>query len=104
MKHPVRPDEYIEINNLHRPSTKGREVIRMQHTLLGETRSQGDGSYFARRRQAVTRDDSCRRCRMALGTAAIDLSHFKRWYSQAGTPTLAVRGAHDAATSSYTLM
>ena len=37
MAHPVRPDEYLEINNFYTATVyeKGAEVIRMQHTLLG---------------------------------------------------------------------
>ena len=40
MAHPVRPDEYQEINNFYTATVyeKGAEVIRMQHTLLGAER------------------------------------------------------------------
>ncbi len=38
LAHPIRPDNYIEINNFYTMTVyeKGAEVIRMQHTLLGE--------------------------------------------------------------------
>src|SRR6185295_7560305 len=91
MAHPVRPDEYIEINNFYTPTVyeKGAEVIRMQHTLLGERRfRKGMDLYFARHDgEAVTCDDFVQAMQdAALGIDAIDLTHFKRWYGQAGTP------------------
>ena len=35
--------------------------------------------------------------------SGVDLTQFRRWYSQAGTPTVNVRGRYDAATRAYTL-
>ena len=37
-KHPIRPDEYLEINNFYTPTVyeKGAEVIRMIYNYLGE--------------------------------------------------------------------
>ncbi len=61
MAHPVRPDEYLEINNFYTDTVyeKGAEVIRMLHTLLGPERfRRGMDLYFARHDgQAVTCDD-----------------------------------------------
>ena len=61
MAHPVRPDEYVEINNFYTATVyeKGAEVIRMQHTLLGPERfRRGMDLYFERHDgQAVTCDD-----------------------------------------------
>lgn len=39
MSHPIRPDKVIEMNNFYTMTVyeKGAEVIRMMHTLLGET-------------------------------------------------------------------
>ncbi|MCB1555678.1 MAG: aminopeptidase N, partial [Alphaproteobacteria bacterium] len=58
LAHPVRPDNYIEINNFYTMTVyeKGAEVIRMQHTLLGpETYRKATDLYFARHDgQAVT--------------------------------------------------
>ncbi|MDF7012681.1 DUF3458 domain-containing protein, partial [Escherichia coli] len=49
---------------------------------------------------AVTCDDF----RTAMADAnGRDLTQFGRWYSQAGTPLVAVEGHHDAATHTYTL-
>ncbi len=104
MAHNVRPDEYLEINNFYTSTVyeKGAEVIRMQHTLLGAKRfRRGMDLYFKRHDgQAVTCDDFVQAMQDASG---IDLTQFRRWYSQAGTPVLAVRGSYDAAARAYTL-
>ncbi|HSV17417.1 MAG TPA: aminopeptidase N [Casimicrobiaceae bacterium] len=104
MAHPVRPDEYQEINNFYTSTVyeKGAEVIRMQHTLLGpETFRRGMDLYFERfDGRAVTCDDFAQAMQDASG---IDLAQFRRWYGQAGTPVVAVRGRYDARARSYTL-
>ncbi|MFC4161335.1 aminopeptidase N [Chitinimonas lacunae] len=104
MAHPVRPDSYIEINNFYTVTIyeKGAEVVRMYHTLLGrEGFRRGMDLYFKRHDgQAVTCDDF----RAAMADAnGVDLTQFARWYSQAGTPVLRVRGHYDAAARTYTL-
>ncbi|HYD70915.1 aminopeptidase N [Azospirillum sp.] len=104
MAHPVRPDTYVEINNFYTPTVydKGAEVIRMIHTLLGkEGFRKGMDLYFQRHDgQAVTCDDFVAAMADASG---VDLSHFKLWYRQAGTPELAVSGAYDAEARTYRL-
>jgi aminopeptidase N len=89
MKHPVRPQSYVEIRNFYTMTVyeKGAEVVRMQHTLLGEEKFQaGMRLYFKRHDgQAVTCDDFVQAMQDASG---IDLSQFKRWYDVAGTPVL----------------
>src|SRR5690606_4692796 len=35
--------------------------------------------------------------------SGVDLTHFKLWYSQAGTPTLTVSSAYDAASKKFSL-
>ena len=97
MAHPVRPDEYLEINNFYTGTVyeKGAEVIRMQHTLLGPERfRRGMDLYFARHDgQAVTCDDFVQAMQdAAQGADGVDLAQFKRWYEQAGTPVVSVRG------------
>ena len=104
MAHPVRPDEYMEINNFYTVTiyNKGAEVVRLQHTLLGaQGFRRGMDLYFQRHDgQAVTCDDFV----AAMADANnVDLAQFKRWYSQAGTPELTVERDYDAATESYTL-
>ena len=104
MAHPVRPDSYEEINNFYTVTVyeKGAEVVRMYQTLLGRDGfRKGMDLYFQRHDgQAVTCDDF----RAAMADAnGRDLTQFGRWYSQAGTPVVAVEGHHDAATRTYTL-
>ena len=104
MAHPVRPDSYIEINNFYTATvySKGAEVVRMQHTLLGqENFRKGMDLYFQRHDgKAVTCDDFVQAMQDASG---VDLSQFRRWYAQAGTPELQVDGSYDPATRRYTM-
>jgi aminopeptidase N len=104
LAHPVRPDSYVEINNFYTATVyeKGAELIRMLHTLIGEDAFQrGMEIYFARHDgQAVTCEDFVAAMEAASGR---DLDKFRLWYSQAGTPRLAVRGEHDPAKGRYTL-
>ncbi len=104
LAHPVRPDSFIEISNFYTVTIyeKGAEVVRMIHTLLGPERfRQGSDLYFARHDgQAVTCEDFVRAMEDASG---VDLTQFRRWYSQAGTPTLGARGEYDPETRRYTL-
>jgi len=94
MRHPVRPQSYLEIRNFYTMTVyeKGAEVVRMQHTLLGEERFQaGMRLYFQRHDgQAVTCDDFVQAMQDASG---IDLTQFRRWYDVAGTPVLDASGA-----------
>ncbi len=104
MAHPVRPDSYIEINNFYTMTVynKGAEVIRMYQTLLGKDGfRQGMDLYFQRHDgQAVTTDDFC----AAMADANhYDLSRFRRWYEQAGTPVITVTDEYDPESRRYTL-
>ena len=109
MAHPVRPDEYVEINNFYTPTIyeKGAEVVRMMHTLVGrEGFTRGMALYFERHDgQAVTCDDFAQAIADANpgSTLATRLEAFKRWYSQAGTPHVTARGRYDAPSRTYTL-
>ncbi len=104
MAHPVRPQSYMEIRNFYTSTVyeKGAEVVRMQHTLLGpENFRRGMDLYFERHDgQAVTTDDFVAAMQDASG---VDLTQFKRWYDQAGTPVLEVSGSYDATEKRYTL-
>jgi aminopeptidase N len=104
MAHPIRPDEYQEINNFYTSTVyeKGAEVIRMQHTLLGnEGFRRGMELYFDRfDGQAVTCDDFVQTMSDANG---VDLTQFQRWYQQAGTPVVSARGHYDANARTYAL-
>ncbi|MBS1208079.1 MAG: aminopeptidase [Proteobacteria bacterium] len=104
MAHPIRPESYAEINNFYTATVyeKGAEVIRMIYTLIGkEAFRRGMDLYFARHDgQAVTCEDFVAAMQDASG---LDLTQFKRWYRQAGTPRLVVRSHFDAAARRYTL-
>ncbi len=104
LAHPIRPDSYIEINNFYTLTVyeKGAEVVRMIRTLLGEANfRKGSDLYFDRHDgQAVTCDDFVQAMTDATGT---DLTQFKRWYTQAGTPVVAVEQTYDAAKQTLTL-
>jgi aminopeptidase N len=104
MAHPVRPDEYQEINNFYTATVyeKGAELIRMQHALLGPERfRRGMDLYFERHDgRAVTCEDFVQAMQDASG---IDLAQFRHWYSQSGTPVLTASGRYDAPARTYTL-
>ncbi|UDL03938.1 aminopeptidase N [Marinobacter sp. CA1] len=104
MAHPVRPASYMEISNFYTLTIyeKGAEVVRMIHTLLGpELFRKGSDLYFERHDgQAVTTDDFVRAMEDASGR---DLSQFRRWYEQAGTPVLDVSDEYDADKGVYRL-
>ena len=105
MAHSVRPASYMEISNFYTLTIyeKGSEVVRMIQTLVGaEGFRKGSDLYFERHDgQAVTCDDFVKAMEDANG---VDLTQFKRWYSQAGTPRLAIRDEYDAASQTYTLI
>ncbi|WP_263080014.1 aminopeptidase N [Endozoicomonas sp. Mp262] len=104
MSHPVRPESYIEISNFYTVTVyeKGAEVVRMIHSLLGEKDfRKGSDLYFKRHDgQAVTCEDFVKAMEDASGK---DLSQFRLWYSQSGTPVLHVSDAYDKASGTYSL-
>lgn len=104
MAHPIRPESYIEISNFYTLTIyeKGAEIIRMLATLLGkENFRKGTDLYFDRHDgQAVTTEDFVQALSDASGK---DLSQFKRWYSQAGTPHLQMSGSYDENAQTYSL-
>ncbi|MCX8506565.1 MAG: aminopeptidase N, partial [Alphaproteobacteria bacterium] len=98
--HPIRPDSYIEINNFYTATVynKGAEIIRMMHRILGVAGfRRGMDLYFARHDgQAVTCDDFVQAMEDANKPSA-DLSQFRRWYGQSGTPIVTISRKYDAA-------
>ncbi len=104
MAHPIRPDQVMEMNNFYTLTVyeKGSEVIRMMHTLLGEQNfQQGMKLYFQRHDgSAATCDDFVQAMEDASG---VDLTQFRRWYSQSGTPVLTVHDEYDPHTEIYKL-
>jgi len=104
MAHPIRPEKVLEMNNFYTLTVyeKGAEVIRMIHTLLGKDKfRKGMDLYFKRfDGMAVTCDDFVD----AMADASnIDLSQFKRWYSQSGTPELMVEESYDETKQQFSL-
>jgi len=95
LAHSVRPDSYIEISNFYTATvySKGAELIRMMHTILGPEKFRaGSDLYFERHDgEAVTCEDFVRAMEEASG---IDLAAFRGWYGQAGTPRVRARLAH----------
>ncbi|NVJ97537.1 MAG: aminopeptidase N [Alphaproteobacteria bacterium] len=91
LAHPIRPEKYVEINNFYTATVynKGAEVIRMMHRLIGaEAFRAGMDLYFDRfDGQAVTCEDFVAAMEDA---SSKNLNQFRRWYSQAGTPHLAI--------------
>ncbi|KMO20980.1 aminopeptidase N [Methylobacterium platani] len=104
LAHPVRPQAYREINNFYTATVyeKGAEIVRMLRTLLGpETFRRGMDRYFSTcDGTAATVEDFLAAFAAESGR---DLATFARWYAQAGTPTVAVTGAHDPAARTYSL-
>ncbi|PCJ99684.1 MAG: aminopeptidase N [Zetaproteobacteria bacterium] len=104
LAHPIRPDNYIEINNFYTMTVyeKGAEIIRMIRTMLGvDNYRKGTDLYFERHDgQAVTCDDFTTAMEDASG---VDLTQFKLWYSQAGTPELTFTGAYNKTAQTYNI-
>ena len=98
LAHPIRPESYIEISNFYTATVynKGAEVIRMLHTLLGPQKFRaGTDLYFERHDgQAVTCEDFVAAVEDASG---VDLTQFRLWYSQAGTPRVRATLSHEPA-------
>ncbi|KMV73606.1 aminopeptidase N [bacteria symbiont BFo2 of Frankliniella occidentalis] len=104
MAHPIRPEQVMEMNNFYTLTVyeKGSEVIRMIHTLLGEEKFQaGIALYFQRHDgSAATCEDFVKAMEDASG---IDLTQFRQWYRQSGTPVLTVEDDYDPNSETYTL-
>ncbi|UTA49350.1 aminopeptidase N [Simiduia sp. 21SJ11W-1] len=104
LAHPVRPPSFIEISNFYTLTVyeKGAEVVRMLATLLGpEDFRRATDLYFERHDgQAVTCDDFVQAMEDVSGR---DFTQFKLWYSQAGTPEVAVAAHYDENAQQYRL-
>ncbi|MBS0123159.1 aminopeptidase N [Thetidibacter halocola] len=102
LAHPVRPESFVEINNFYTATVyeKGAEVIGMLKTLVGDDAyARALDLYFDRHDgDAATIEDWLKVFEDATGR---DLTQFKRWYAQAGTPRLSV--AEDWQDGTYTL-
>lgn len=92
LAHPVRPTEYLKIDNFYTATIyeKGAELIRMLKAWLGEDMfRKGSDIYFDRLDGTAATIEQFLACfETASGE---DMGQFMRWYEQAGTPRLTVR-------------
>ncbi len=99
LSHPVRPESFQEINNFYTATVyeKGAEVIGMLKTLVGDDAyAKALDLYFERHDgQACTIEDWIKVFEDSTGR---DLTQFKLWYSQSGTPEVTVREEYDGDT------
>jgi aminopeptidase N len=104
LAHPVQPQSYIEINNFYTATVyeKGAQVIGMLKTLVGDDGyRKATDLYFDRHDgHAATVEDWVKCFEDANGR---DLSQFRLWYRQAGTPVVEARASYDASARTYTL-
>jgi aminopeptidase N len=104
LAHPVRPESYQEINNFYTATVyeKGAEVIRMMRNLVGTEGFRNALALYFKRfdGKAVTIEDFIGAVEDA---AQIDLSQFRLWYSQSGTPHIRATGNYDSNKQVYSL-
>ncbi|MRI35274.1 aminopeptidase N [Endozoicomonas sp. OPT23] len=104
MAHPIRPQSFIEISNFYTLTIyeKGCEVVRMIQTIVGKDNfRKGSDLYFDRHDgEAATCEDFVKAMEDASG---VDLTQFRNWYNQAGTPVLNVTDSFDQASGKYSL-
>lgn len=102
--HPVRPDYVEKFDNIYSSTIyeKGAHVIGMLPTMLGEQKWRASmDEYFDRMDgTAATADNFLDIIEEISGK---DLTQFRKWYSQSGTPQVSYDGKYDAATQTYTL-
>ena len=104
LAHPVRPDQYKEINNFYTSTIyeKGSEVVRMVHTLIGAEKFRaGMDLYFERHDGEAATVEQFIQC--FADVSGRDMTRFMLWYSQAGTPVVTAGARYDAAANTYTL-
>jgi aminopeptidase N len=105
LAHPVRPEQYKEINNFYTSTIyeKGSEVVRMVHTLLGPEKFRaGMDLYFERHDGEAATVEQFIQCFSDVNGGR-DKTQFMRWYSQAGTPVVTANAQYNSAASTYTL-
>jgi len=99
LAHPVRPASFVEINNFYTATVyeKGAELIGMLKTLVGDAAYYTAlDLYFTRHDgQAATIEDWLKAFEDTTGR---DLTQFKRWYEEAGTPRLTVTESYENGT------
>ena len=96
LAHPVRPSAYKQVNNFYTATVyeKGSEIFRMLAELVGRKgfRRATDYYFDTYDGQAVTINEFVESVQQ---TNDIDLSQFKVWYEQSGTPQLTVHSDYN---------
>ena len=96
LAHPVRPESYIEINNFYTATVyeKGAELVRMIASIIGDKAFRaGMDLYFERHDGDAATIEDFLKCFEEAGR--IDLTQFKLWYRQAGTPDVVATLRYD---------
>ena len=91
LAHAVRPDSFIEINNFYTSTIyeKGAEIIRMLQLLVGkENYYKAVNLYFLRHDGEACTVEDWLKCFEDITKR--DLTQFKLWYLQSGTPEIKV--------------
>ena len=105
LAHPVRPESYMEISNFYTATiyNKGAELIRMIALMLGPDRFRAATDLYFERHdgEAATCEDFVRAMEEGGG---VDLTQFRRWYEQAGTPHVRASLTHDPVTQTAELL
>jgi aminopeptidase N len=102
MTHAICPKEVEEINNLYTATVydKGAEVVRMICNLLGEKFFRQGLELYLKRYDgnSATCEDFIQ---VMEETSDIDLSQFRLWYSQSGTPAITIIDSYNPETEKY---
>ena len=104
MTHPVRPPEYIEMNNFYTMTVyeKGAELVRMIFTMLGkELFKKGLNLYFEKYDGMAVTIEEFIGCMEDISKK--DFSGFMLWYSQSGTPLVKIKRVYDNISKTLTI-
>ena len=104
LAHNVRPEVYNEISNFYTATVyqKGAEIVRMLKRLIGPSAFRaGMDLYFQRHDGTAATVEEFIAC--FADVSGRDLGRFMRWYGQAGTPKLTIRGSYNPAERTYRL-
>ncbi|MEL7285630.1 MAG: aminopeptidase N, partial [Pseudomonadota bacterium] len=105
LAHQVRPDSYASIDNLYTATVyeKGAELIRMLKTMIGDDAfADGMQIYFKRHDGEATTIEHFYKC--FEDASGEDLTKFRQWYAQPGTPTLTATEIWDEDSGALTVM
>ena len=104
MAHPVMPASYIEMNNFYTTTVynKGAELIRMIFQILGKDlfRKAMDLYFEKFDGQAITIENFIETMEEK---SEIDLSQFRLWYFQSGTPVVTIKREYDSSTKKLSI-